>query len=444
MTNRVGGPNPGEPKGPDVRSQEQHRRIEKVEKVRAVDEAENEQRTRKKFQSFMDEEETPEKPRTPSPFETNFYQGEKTKEAPALDGMIGSSPSLSEALDNSVVASPNYSSPPDVTILPEAEDDESPPLPRSHDFWQNVDSPPDQPTRNPTFQEVNKSEHSKKREEKTRIEKKRKEELINPTIKEKESLYGPPGKTAQDKKEKAIAEKEKHARELPEKKKKTPPPFIQGQAEPVPRKDRETFPQTKKEKEDRLLPSTIHTDVQAAQVEKRMHKDKEDGEKNENRGSKPIEITSSTSNTLPATIIPLAQAATTQASPILSPQTMPLFFQMVGTIYVMAATPGVSKTEILLNSPGFAGSKFFGATISIEKYATAPDSLNIRLTGSDEAVKSFNENITNLYGAFQNGNFNFRIGRISAEYSIEKPVFRRKESGEDKGSSDFSDKRGRK
>lgn len=135
-------------------------------------------------------------------------------------------------------------------------------------------------------------------------------------------------------------------------------------------------------------------------------------------------------------IQPLVQAAVTQAAPYLNEKTMALFQQMVGTIYIINSRPGVSTTEVVLNSPAFKDSKFFGSTITIEKYATAPNSLNIRLTGSNEAVSAFNQNLSSLVAAFQNGNFSFRIGRIDTAYQVDKPVFRRKEE-EKKDSGDF-------
>jgi hypothetical protein len=107
---------------------------------------------------------------------------------------------------------------------------------------------------------------------------------------------------------------------------------------------------------------------------------------------------------------------------------------MVGMIY-MQRNAGISSTEIILNSPALANSRFFGAKIILEKYDTDPGSFNIRLTGSNEAVTLFNRNISNLYAAFQNGKFNFRIGRIDAEYTTEKPIFQRKERTSEKGFS---------
>jgi hypothetical protein len=94
---------------------------------------------------------------------------------------------------------------------------------------------------------------------------------------------------------------------------------------------------------------------------------------------------------------------------------------------VMAAPPGISRTEIVLNNPAYAHSRFFGSTITIEKYATAPDSFNIRLTGNNAAVTSFRDHIPSLLAGFQNSNLPFRVHRIEAEYTMERPVYRRKE-----------------
>jgi hypothetical protein len=161
--------------------------------------------------------------------------------------------------------------------------------------------------------------------------------------------------------------------------------------------------------------------------------------RDQNKDKKIVEIESPSLPALPTHVQPMAQTAATQAAPYLNPATMSLFFQMVGTMYVMAGPQGISRTEIVLNNPSYAGSKFFGATITIEKYASAPDSFNIRLTGSHEAVVTFKDNIPSLMSAFENGNFAFRVNRLDVEYSVEKPMFRRKERSEDKGEAGGGD-----
>lgn len=130
--------------------------------------------------------------------------------------------------------------------------------------------------------------------------------------------------------------------------------------------------------------------------------------------------------------MPAAEAAAVAAAPYLSPVILAHYFQMIGTIFVMQKS-GVSETEFLLNNPAFSNSKFFGSSIKITKYSTAPDAFNIRLSGSTDAVDAFKQSIPNLLAAFQKGNFNFRINRIDVHHATAKPVFHRKGKGQEKG-----------
>ncbi|MBX7066726.1 MAG: hypothetical protein K1X28_05800 [Parachlamydiales bacterium] len=194
--------------------------------------------------------------------------------------------------------------------------------------------------------------------------------------------------------------------------------------------------EAKKEEEETVLP--IPREIGAAPVMQGEREGRGGGGK-KGREEKILEIEPPSLPQLPANIQPMAMAATSQVATYLTPQTVSLFFQMVGTIFVMQGPQAVNRTEIILNNPSYANSKFYGATITIEKYATAPDSFNIRLTGSHEAVVSFKENIPSLMSAFENGNFNFRIGRIDVEYTLERPIFRRKEKGEGRGEAGGGD-----
>src|SRR3990167_7413066 len=153
-----------------------------------------------------------------------------------------------------------------------------------------------------------------------------------------------------------------------------------------------------------------------------------DSDSKKGKGSPTKEVTSITPPTLmvlPSEVVPIAQTASSQAAPFLSPETLSLYYQMVGNITAMVAPNGDSHTEFVLNAPGFANSKFYGATISIDRFSTAPYQLNIRLTGSQEAVTAFNQNLPSLMNAFRQGNFSFTVNRLDAVY--EKPIFRRKE-----------------
>ena len=173
--------------------------------------------------------------------------------------------------------------------------------------------------------------------------------------------------------------------------------------------------------------------------EKRAAGWKEREKEREKKGKKWAELESMKLPYLNPSAAAFAAVAMNQVNTYLNPDTFALFYQMVGTIFILTQTRGVSKTDFVLNSPAYANSRFYGATITIEKYATAPDSLNIRLTGTDEAVKAFNQNLPSLMNAFKNGNFAFKIGRLEVEYTSDKPSFGRKE--EKRKKSDFDDER---
>ena len=119
---------------------------------------------------------------------------------------------------------------------------------------------------------------------------------------------------------------------------------------------------------------------------------------------------------------------TSTLTPYLHPDIVPLFEKMVGTIIQIQAQ-GVTQTEIMLNSPAFTSSIFFGSSIVLQKYSTAPDSFNIFLKGPTQAVNMFAENLDGLLDAFKKAKIN--IGRLEAEH--EKPLFKRKEKTGEKG-----------
>ena len=168
-----------------------------------------------------------------------------------------------------------------------------------------------------------------------------------------------------------------------------------------------------------------------------LHKEEEKGgggkgkQKFDREGAESLVVESPTLTPLPEASIPMANAAAATAKPYLGPEALAIYSYMIGTITFMVSPRGDSRTEFVLNAPSFANSKFYGSTISIERFSTAPYQLNIRLAGSNEAVNAFNQNIPNLLAAFQSGRFAYTINRIEAVY--EKPLFHRKESVGEKG-----------
>ncbi len=429
----------------------------KVEKVREVDP--DEQTRKRKFLQYykgLEDEETQGTDGRPSPFD--LYSGKTvSSEEDGGDVSFNAPSSDFDDVEDAVVPAPAYTPPPDVGLSSRGDEDEATEeaLPQSNDFWEEFDLP-DQPVSQPNFQETQDvgklgkgesagkkepvSEHrkrvkeigkkeedvfltqgkvGKKKEAGKKFEQK-KEEPISP--------FGPPGKPPKEQKREPIQKpKEAAQKNFP-----TPMEELSKPSARSPMPKSKTDGGVKRREEENLS--------QTAGALPPRTEEREGGSGGSKKGKEqPGAIEAPSLSSLPQSIQPMAQAATTQAAPYLSPQTASLFFQMVGTMFVMAGTQGVSRTEVVLNNPSYINSKFYGATITIEKYATAPDSFNIRLTGSQEAVVSFKENIPSLLTAFQNGNFNFRIGRIDVEYTMERPIFRRKDKGEDKGEAGGSD-----
>lgn len=453
--NRVGGPSPSEPDKDHTTRMDQHRKIEKVEKVGEV---ENEQtRKRNKFKKFMEEEPEESSEKKPSPLEGEFYKKTQPQSNPSMTPPFQPAPTGLGKVLNSIEPDPSFVPSPTTQQAAPISTEQSNPLPLNQNFWNSTDTSSQPPHTQNTYNEINgPSDNEKDNNAKQNKEKKgKKPEILIPSLKPETLKTSPPltpkEKALKEAKEKQVAlAKEKQAPQTlsaapftPEapletslqstKKKKTKEEA--GLIQPTPHEA------PLKEKTEPHLEGAPFPHQPPTSQEKNFHGE----EKDSKTKSQSIEIDSPSTPQFPAHIIPLAEAAATQATPYLNPQTMPLFFQMVGTIYMMAGPTGVSKTEIVLNSPSFAHSQFFGSKITIEKYATAPDALNIHLTGTNEAVSKFQENISSLYAAFQKNDFPFRIGRISAEYSIDKPLFRRKD---DKGSpgdqgGNLSDERGK-
>ncbi len=403
-SNRVGPIPPDPSRSQAVTPKTQREQAQRVEKVREVD-PDEQARKRDQFRMMMEDTDDDAAPRVPSPFETQFY----TEETP--------SKTVPGAGDGAV-PSPSYSPPPSLSGAPldaSASDEEQ--LPQAGEFWKDVGLP-DSSIAKPNFTEKQTAAGKGK--------------SIEP------SPFGAPGKVPAAPKPSSKAAKgqtskrpgaeEAGLKSAPKRvsdaeEKAAPMGRLESQAElnargkPVGKRPAEkAAPKLADEvpKDARILPPDRST--------------KEFDQKQKAPSDEVALIQPPSTTPMPIDIQPVAMAAATVASPYLSPEVLPLFYQMVGSILIMTNQPtGVSRTEVVLNSPGFARSKFYGAKIEIVKYASAPDSVNIRLSGSDEAVTAFRQNIPSLMAAFQQGNFQFRVGRMEAEYVTDRPVFRRKD-----------------
>ena len=111
-----------------------------------------------------------------------------------------------------------------------------------------------------------------------------------------------------------------------------------------------------------------------------------------------------------------AAQATTRLAPYLSKELIALFQKMVGTMMGMVSSSGILHLEVVLDQPGFEHSVFYGATLIIDRYASAANAMNIVLTGSNAAVELFRSNIPNLAETFKKGRFSFKVDRMEAHY----------------------------
>ncbi|MEN9654231.1 MAG: hypothetical protein RL235_343 [Chlamydiota bacterium] len=426
---RVGGIGPQDPKRNTDTIQKQgpggSRRLEKVEKVSETD-PDAQTKSRRKFQDLMHDDIDVEQPRqhasAPSPLEPRFYEENKRKE-------------------------PQESRRPNEIKKTDAKDVS---LPKSRTFWDNADAPPDTPPDtvhvHPKKHATMPSGHSKK-ETDPEADESFEEQMAKPhdqtaphhkpITRHRESL-ALPSTFESDDEEDALPRSQKakpealpqewrtkgHVHGIKEDLESEPSTLpMRPQTEPIEQRHKGA---TDKEKTIKRKKTSID--------EHTADRDRPDQERTFVRTHQNESIVPPAKEPLPARADAIAQVAATQAPPHMSSDTLALYYQMVGTIYVMTQMkPQIVTTEVVLNAASFANSKFYGATITIEKYATAPDSLNIRLSGSNEAVSAFNQNVASLVAAFEGGRFDFRIGRIDAVYRTEdKPVFRRR-TKEDRG-----------
>lgn len=136
---------------------------------------------------------------------------------------------------------------------------------------------------------------------------------------------------------------------------------------------------------------------------------------------------------IPQNIAHQTEMITAKVESFLNPELVPIFEHMIGSLFFLEKK-GMSSMTVILDNEKFASSRFYGSKITFEKYSTAPNSYNIRLTGSQEAVTIFNDNLDGLYKTLQKADLDFDVGRVYAEYDQTKPLFKRKPKiGKDEG-----------
>lgn len=416
---RPGPPPPPERKhSPPEGFKDKYRKVEKVEKPGEVDPEEKQQR-RKFAESDQVEEESKKENELLTPYEALF--GKRKTESDIFGRNIsedeeGVRRNYGEPTKSNI-ASPSFT-----------REKENQDLPTSHQFWDQTSQ-----------SEEKKTDGQKKEDDMLAVpEKKKKESYGLPTSGEdkgvkEEDETSPFASLSQKEKEKLekLEGGKKEVKEIagaPEKEKKT----IKDQ------KEQEKL--AKKEVEEKVrIPSEIREKKQREERAKQKHGNLEGlaksfapitflPEKKQDGATIPIP---SSPQTIPAEVISQGVGAASRAASYLSPGVQDLFTQMVSTIIVMQ-TQGVTTTQVTLSSAAFTNTAFEGATITLQRYATAPDSYNIILSGSNQAVSLFNQNIPALQRAFQQENLPFRVGRLEAEYGEAKPLIRRKKGARDK------------
>lgn len=163
------------------------------------------------------------------------------------------------------------------------------------------------------------------------------------------------------------------------------------------------------------------------QKEKKEHKIQEvDSSSSATMGMSPLPI--------PINGPPPEPMAQTQAS-YLSPAVHELFQTMVGLVMVKQITNeggAASLMEIALNNPQYANSKFFGLTIKITEFKSAPGSYNIELIGSSSQTQILETEKIKLISALNDNRYSlpFTVNRL--DVSLKKDdkdfLFKRKES----------------
>lgn len=119
----------------------------------------------------------------------------------------------------------------------------------------------------------------------------------------------------------------------------------------------------------------------------------------------------------------------------LSPEVHELFQTMIGLVMVKQITNEggpATEMEISLNNPEYQKSKFFGLTIKITEFKSAPGSYNIELMGSGDQTKILQEQSRKLISALNDNRYSlpFTVNRldVSLRKDDKEFLFKRKES----------------
>lgn len=112
----------------------------------------------------------------------------------------------------------------------------------------------------------------------------------------------------------------------------------------------------------------------------------------------------------------------------LTSQIEALFEKMASSMMMMCSS-GETETTLFLDNPHFASSIFFGSTITIREFSTAPKAFNVEITASLAATALIDAHKQELLARFHEGKFHFSLHRIDTSvHSEDRPVLHRKEN----------------
>ncbi len=443
MTSRIGGPIPPDsPRGSrgaqgadGGKFQKEMRKVEEIEKVGEVD---LDQKRKRVFKTPIEEEGELTHAPEPSPFQPEFHLPKPPVGFSELDddsSKLGSKQGL-----GAIAASPQRPPEPDsAAFAPPPVVDKH--LPESERFWEDYDLP-DQPLKSVEFKERSlpkKPERLSEAEEKKRLIEEKNRKSLKGFLEKSAAPEEEP--FLQEKSQKTLGPAGWHEKPFSKTEKKEAGFSKEGmkkQGKPLSEDQLEEMPSLgEKEEAEAHLAQKMNLPEEMAQVsfaERSLIReiDEKEREKKKAKGETPSAVRPP--DPLPPACQQVAQAALTAASPFLNTQTAELYLKMVGTMVFMASSKGgISLTEVMLNSPVFKNSVLFNSTITIEKYATAPDSFNIRFTGTPEAIQVFSNNLGRLSSAFvtayEEKRVSFRVGRLETELASDRHLIRRKKEG---------------
>ncbi len=103
-----------------------------------------------------------------------------------------------------------------------------------------------------------------------------------------------------------------------------------------------------------------------------------------------------------------------------------LFERMASAMLVMCSSQEM-ETTLYLDNLQFASSIFFGSSITIREFSTAPKAFNVEIAGSAAAMALLEASKPELIKSFQASRFNFSVHRIDTQIRADRPVLHRKE-----------------